>query len=167
MRQKTIKRAISCSGIGLHSGKKVTLTLRPAPEDCGIIFHHKGAQGKTVLTLSPGKVVSTGLATTIGQGTVSIATVEHLLGAVYGLGVDNLYVEVSGEELPIMDGSAASFVFLLRSAGLRNQSKPKNTEANDNPDIICLNTDRQQSSKTNLCILCSPWLKTLMPQALR
>jgi len=133
MRQKTIKRAISCSGIGLHSGKKVTLTLRPAPEDCGIIFHHKGAQGKTVLTLSPGKVVSTGLATTIGQGTVSIATVEHLLGAVYGLGVDNLYVEVSGEELPIMDGSAASFVFLLRSAGLRNQSKPKKVFAFTRP----------------------------------
>jgi len=125
MRQKTIKRDISCSGIGLHSGKKVTLTLRPAPEDTGIIFVHKGEQGKTVISLSPDKVISTGLATTIGHNGVPIATVEHLLGAVYGLGLDNLYVEVSGEELPIMDGSATTFVFLLRSAGIRKQGKPK------------------------------------------
>ena len=125
MRQKTIKRDISCSGIGLHSGKKVTLTLRPAPEDTGIIFVQKGEQGKTMISLSPDKVISTGLATTIGHNGVPIATVEHLLGAIYGLDLDNLYVEVSGEELPIMDGSAASFVFLLRSAGIRKQGKPK------------------------------------------
>lgn len=123
MKQQTIKKEIKCSGIGLHSGKKVSLNLRPADEDAGIILVHKSEKGQRRLDLNPHNVTSTELATTIGQNGVRIATVEHLLAAVNGLGIDNIYIEVEGTELPIMDGSAASFVFLIRSAGIRKQRK--------------------------------------------
>lgn len=125
MKQQTIKKEIKCSGIGLHSGKKVSLNLRPADEDAGIIFVYKDENGQHRLDLNPHNVTSTELATTIGQNGARIATVEHLLAAVNGLGIDNIYIEVEGTELPIMDGSAASFVFLIRSAGIRKQRKPR------------------------------------------
>ena len=125
MRQQTIKKDIKCFGVGLHGGGKVCLHMRPAEEDTGVVFVHKGSNGSRVLKLSPYLVTSTELATTIGYKDISISTVEHLLAAVAGLGIDNLCIEVHGNELPIMDGSAASFVFLLRSAGLRRQRLPR------------------------------------------
>ncbi len=133
MKQQTIKKEIRCSGIGLHSGQRVSLSLRPADEDVGIIFVHKGPNGQHRLDLSPLNVTSTELATTIGRNGVGISTVEHLLAAVSGLGIDNIYIEVDGTELPIMDGSAASFVFLIRSAGIRKQRKSRRVMAFKKP----------------------------------
>jgi UDP-3-O-[3-hydroxymyristoyl] N-acetylglucosamine deacetylase len=133
MKQQTIKKEIKCSGIGLHSGQTVSLNLRPASEDAGIIFVHKGPNGQRRLDLSPHNVTSTELATTIGCNGTRIATVEHLLAAIIGLGIDNISIEVEGTELPIMDGSSASFVFLLRSAGIRKQRKPRHIMAFKKP----------------------------------
>jgi len=125
MRQKTIKKDISCSGIGLHEGKKVNLTLKPAPENTGIVFWLKKGRERVSLDLNPYYVSDTLLATTLSKDNKQVATVEHLLGAIQGLEIDNLYIEVEGEELPIMDGSATSFVFLMRSVGLKKQNAPK------------------------------------------
>ncbi|MFO7727630.1 MAG: UDP-3-O-acyl-N-acetylglucosamine deacetylase [Desulfonatronovibrio sp.] len=125
MKQQTIKKEIKCSGIGLHTGQKVSLCLRPAEEDTGIVFVHQGAQGQHRLELNPHNVTSTDLATTIGTNGKRISTVEHLLAALKGLGIDNIYIEVEGTELPIMDGSAASFVFLIHSAGIRKQHQAR------------------------------------------
>ena len=125
MLQRTIKKSITCSGIGLHSGRKVGLTLRPADPGSGILFVVKGDFGVRHCRLDPFAVSDTGLATTLGQGECRVATVEHLMAAVRGLGVDNLIIETVGGEIPIMDGSAASFVLLLHSAGLRQQDRPR------------------------------------------
>lgn len=125
MKQRTIRKSIRCSGIGLHSGRKVTLCLRPATEDAGVLFISKGSFGEKMLRPSPDAVVCTGLATTLGRGECKISTVEHLLSAIQGLGIDNITIEVEGGEIPIMDGSAASFVLLLRSAGIRQQKAPQ------------------------------------------
>ena len=123
--QKTIKKSIQCSGIGLHKGRKVRLTLRPAAEDTGIVFALHGADGVRFHRPSADAVVETTMATTLGFGGRRLATVEHLLAAVRGLEIDNLHVEVEGDEVPIMDGSSASFIFLLRAAGFRRQNKPR------------------------------------------
>lgn len=133
MKQQTIKKEISCSGIGLHSGQKVSLTLKPADEDTGIVFSHNGPAGSRMLSVNPHTVTSTELATTIGTEDTRISTVEHLLAALSGLGIDNIQIDVEGRELPIMDGSAASFVFLIRSAGIRKQRKNKNIMAVTKP----------------------------------
>ena len=125
MRQTTIRRSIECSGIGLHSGRKVRMCLRPAPENTGILFCLRNGAGTRFLSPSPQAVVATGLATTLGAGKDQVATVEHLLAAVRGMEIDNLMIEVEGGEAPIMDGSAASFIFLLRSAGIRRQAAPR------------------------------------------
>ncbi len=125
MLQKTIHKSVACSGIGLHSGKKVRLVLRPASEDSGILFALQNGTGRRFLKPHPEAVVATGLATTLGQGSDSISTVEHLMAAVRGMGIDNILVDVEGAELPIMDGSAASFVYLLRMAGVRTLSAPR------------------------------------------
>ena len=122
MLQTTIKKSIECSGIGLHGGRKVSLRLRPAPEDTGIVFTLRRPDGSTrFLRPSPRMVHASGLATTLKEGDDTLATVEHLLAAIRGLGIDNIYLEVHGPEIPIMDGSAASFVLLLRTAGLKRQ----------------------------------------------
>lgn len=123
MKQTTIKKAIGCSGIGLHSGKVVKLTLSPAQEDTGIVFHIHGDHGIKVLAPEPDSVVATGLATTLGLDGASVATVEHLLAAIAGLQIDNIRIDIEGGEVPIMDGSAASFTFLLRDAGTIQQSR--------------------------------------------
>ncbi len=123
--QKTIKKSIQCSGIGLHKGRKVRLVLRPAAEDTGIVFALHGEDGVRFHRPSADAVVETTMATTLGFGGQRLATVEHLLAAVRGLEIDNLFVEVEGDEVPIMDGSSASFIFLLRAAGFRRQSKPR------------------------------------------
>ncbi len=125
MLQTTIHKSVRCTGIGLHSGKQVELVLRPAAEDTGILFSLRNGSGSTFLTPAPSLVVDTGLATVLGDGRETVATVEHLLAAVSGMGIDNIHIEVTGKELPIMDGSAASFVYLLKQAGVRKLSKAR------------------------------------------
>ena len=127
MRQRTIAEKISCTGVGLHTGKPVQLTLHPARAGSGIVFVRTDLQRPVEIPASPASLTSKALlATTLGRGDVTLDTVEHLLAATYGLGVDNLRVEVDGPEIPGMDGSAASFVFLIRAAGIYEQSMPRN-----------------------------------------
>ena len=125
MQQATIKKRISCAGVGLHSGKQVTLTLRPAAEDTGILFHIKSNREAKHLSPDPHAVIATGLATTLGRDGIAVATVEHLLATLRGLGIDNIHIEVEGGEIPIMDGSAAPFVMLIKEAGIRKQNKAR------------------------------------------
>ena len=112
-------------GVGLHSGQRVEITLRPAQPNTGIVFRRIDLALPVDITVSAGAVSDTRLASTLANGSVKVHTVEHLLSACAGLGVDNLYVDVSAEELPILDGSAASFVFLLQSAGIVQQKAPR------------------------------------------
>jgi UDP-3-O-[3-hydroxymyristoyl] N-acetylglucosamine deacetylase len=121
VQQQTIAEPVSCTGIGLHSGKPVRLMLRPAPVDTGIVLVRSDRAGRVEIRAAAGAVRSTRRATVVGRGDATVGTVEHLLAALHGLGVDNLRAEVDGPELPVMDGSAAPFVYLLRSAGLRPQ----------------------------------------------
>lgn len=121
--QRTLDHSIRCSGIGLHSGRKIELILHPSAEDTGITFMRSDLGVEIPATSA--HVTDTRLCTTIGIGNASISTVEHLLSALAGLGVDNARIEVSGPEVPIMDGSSAPFVFLIQCAGIREQSKPK------------------------------------------
>lgn len=126
MQQTTIRKTIECSGVGLHSGKMVRLTLRPAPEDTGIRFDIPTGTGVSRLKPEPRMVTATSLATTLsGENGVSVATVEHLLATIRGLGIDNIIVEPEGGELPIMDGSAAAFVMLFNDAGIVRQNAPR------------------------------------------
>jgi len=125
MLQTTIQKTVRCTGIGLHSGKQVELVLRPAAEDTGILFSLHNGSGSTFLTPAPSLVVETGLATVLGDGRETVATVEHLLATVSGMGIDNIHIEVTGKELPIMDGSAASFVYLLKQAGICKLGKAR------------------------------------------
>ena len=122
--QKTFKQGIECTGIGLHSGKKVTLRLLPALPDTGVIFRRLDKDGFEIPAAASG-VQRVDFATTIGVGDVQIKTVEHLLGAFYGMGVDNAIVELDASEVPIMDGSAAPFVYLIREAGLISQNRSR------------------------------------------
>ena len=121
--QCTLNHSIRCSGIGLHSGKKIQLVLHPAKEDAGITFARSDLN--ITIPAHADYVTDTRLCTTVGRDGVSIATVEHLLSALAGLGIDNAHIEVNAAEVPIMDGSAAPFVFLIQCAGLRKQSKAK------------------------------------------
>lgn len=123
--QRTPKKVIQATGVGLHSGEKVLLTLRPAPENTGIIFRRVDLSPVVEIPASYENVGDTMLCTTLHHGNVKIATVEHLLSALAGLGIDNAYIDVNAPELPIMDGSAAPFVFLIQSAGIREQNAPK------------------------------------------
>lgn len=125
IKQKTLKTVIRATGIGLHTGEKVYLTLRPAPIDTGVVFVRTDLSPVVEIKASNEAVVDTRLATTIGVGDAKISTVEHVLAALSGLGIDNVYIEVSGPEMPIMDGSAATFVFLVQSAGIEAQSAAK------------------------------------------
>lgn len=125
MQQTTIAKRIQCTGVGLHSGKQVKLTLRPAPEDNGIVFHVATSQGARDISPAPDAVTDTGLATTLGRNGAAVSTVEHLLAALRGLSIDNIHIDVEGGEIPIMDGSAAPFVLLLSEAGIHTQSKAR------------------------------------------
>lgn len=125
MNQTTIQRVVTCSGIGLHSGKKVYLALRPASANTGIIFDIHTQDGIRRVSPAPKAVMTTALATTLGAAGATVSTVEHLLASVLGLGVDNLIVSVEGGEIPIMDGSAAAFVKLLAEAGIRQLNAPR------------------------------------------
>lgn len=125
MTQTTISQSIECTGIGLHSGKTVRLGLRPAAENTGIVFHIKTANGIREISPRPDIVTDTGLATTLSAGDARVSTVEHLLAAIRGLGIDNIHVDAEGGEIPIMDGSAAPFVMLLGKAGIARQNAPR------------------------------------------
>lgn len=125
IRQRTLKNTIRATGVGLHSGEKVYLTLRPAPINTGIVFRRVDLEPVVDIPAHALNVSETTMNTTLGQGDIRISTVEHLLSALAGLGVDNLYIEVSAPEVPIMDGSAGPFVFLIQSAGIAEQEAPK------------------------------------------
>jgi UDP-3-O-[3-hydroxymyristoyl] N-acetylglucosamine deacetylase len=116
--QRTLSRAVSCSGIGLHSGRKVTLRLKPAPSDYGIRFRRLDLDGLEVPATAD-RIVDLNYATGLAQDEASVRTVEHLLAALVGLGIDNVGVELNQSEVPIMDGSAASFVYLVHEAGVK------------------------------------------------
>lgn len=125
--QTTISEKVSCTGIGLHSGAPAQLTLHPARSDTGVVFLRTDCGVPVEVPAISSEVSSTALATTLGHTEASVATVEHLMSALYGLGVDNVRVEVDGPELPVMDGSAASFVYLIRSAGIFEQRARRRT----------------------------------------
>jgi len=125
IKQRTLKNAIRATGVGLHTGEKVYLTLRPAAPDTGIVFRRVDLDPAVEIRADPHNVGDTVLSTTLVQGGVRVSTVEHLLSAMAGLGIDNACVDVSAPEVPIMDGSAGPFVFLLQSAGIEEQNAPK------------------------------------------
>ncbi|MFZ3221319.1 MAG: UDP-3-O-acyl-N-acetylglucosamine deacetylase [Rhodoferax sp.] len=125
LKQRTLKSITRAVGVGLHSGQRVELTLRPAAPDTGIVFRRVDLPAPVDIVVSATAVTDTRLASTISNGAVKVNTVEHLMSACAGLGVDNLYVDITAEEVPILDGSAASFVFLLQSAGIELQNAPR------------------------------------------
>ncbi len=125
IRQRTLRNSIRATGVGLHSGKKVYLTLRPAAVNTGIVFRRVDLDPVVEIPATAENVGDTTLSTTLVKDGVRISTVEHLLSAMAGLGIDNAYVEMSAAEVPIMDGSAGPFVFLLQSAGIEEQSVAK------------------------------------------
>ena len=121
--QQTLANAVSCSGVGLHSGQPVTLTLRPAPADTGVVFVNRSGKGGASLAASVEHLVATELCTAISGNGFQVRTIEHVLAALTGLDIDNVYVEVDASEAPVMDGSAGHFVRLIRSAGTAPQSR--------------------------------------------
>ncbi|MGB5442015.1 MAG: UDP-3-O-acyl-N-acetylglucosamine deacetylase [Gammaproteobacteria bacterium] len=123
--QRTLKNVIRATGVGLHTGEKIYLTLRPAPIDTGIVFCRVDLEIIVQIRASPENVGDTRLSTTLVNGDIRISTVEHLLSAMAGLGIDNAYVDLSAAEVPIMDGSAGPFVFLIQSAGIEEQNASK------------------------------------------
>jgi len=125
VRQRTIAEKISCTGIGLHSGAPVHLILHPARANTGVVFQRLCGAQRIEIPACPEMLASTRLATSLGRGTATIGTVEHLLAAIYALGIDNVRIEVDGSEIPVMDGSAASFVFLIRAAGIYEQRESR------------------------------------------
>jgi UDP-3-O-[3-hydroxymyristoyl] N-acetylglucosamine deacetylase len=125
IRQRTLKNVIRAMGVGLHTGKKVYLTLRPAPVNSGIRFRRVDLQEAVEILARPENVGDTKLSTTLCQDGVRISTVEHLLSAMAGLGIDNAFIDLSADEVPIMDGSSGPFVFLIQSAGIVEQAAAK------------------------------------------
>ncbi|MEE9451302.1 MAG: UDP-3-O-acyl-N-acetylglucosamine deacetylase [Gammaproteobacteria bacterium] len=125
IRQRTLKAIVRTSGIGVHSGKKVYLTIRPAPVNTGIIFGRVDLKSPVYIPALSQHVAESQLCTSLAQDNVRIDTVEHILSALAGLGIDNAYVDLTACEMPIMDGSAAPFVFLLQSVGIEEQGEPK------------------------------------------
>ena len=125
LKQRTIKQAVRTIGVGLHSGTKVELTLRPAAPDTGIVFRRIDLDPVVEFPASAGVVGDTRMASVLIKEKARVSTVEHLMSACAGLGIDNLYVDVSAEEIPIMDGSASSFVYLLQQAGVQEQGAAK------------------------------------------
>jgi len=125
IRQRTLKNVIRATGVGLHTGEKVYLTLLPAAPETGIVFRRVDLDVPVEIMAHPENVGDTQLSTCLVNGDVRVSTVEHLLSALAGLGIDNAYVELSAPEVPIMDGSAGPFVFLIQSAGIQEQDAPK------------------------------------------
>jgi len=125
LRQRTLKTLTKAVGVGLHSGQRVELTLRPAQPDMGIVFRRVDLPLPVDIPVSAHAVSDTRLASTVSNGGAKVMTVEHLMSACAGLGIDNLHVDITGEEVPILDGSSSSFVFLLQSAGVELQEAPR------------------------------------------
>ena len=125
LQQRTLKTLTKAVGVGLHSGQRVELTLRPAQPDTGIVFRRVDLPIPVDIPVSAQVVTDTRMASTISNGGAKVMTVEHLMSACAGLGIDNLYVDITAEETPILDGSSASFVFLLQSAGIVMQNAPR------------------------------------------
>ena len=125
LQQRTLKTLTRAVGVGLHSGQRVELTLRPAQPDTGIVFRRVDLPEPVDIPMAATAVTDTRLASTISTGSAKVHTVEHLMSACAGLGIDNLYVDITAEEVPILDGSSSSFVFLLQSAGIELQRAPK------------------------------------------
>ena len=123
--QRTLKSLTKAVGVGLHSGQRVELTLRPAAPDTGIVFRRVDLPEPVEIPVRADSVTDTRLASTIANGGAKVHTIEHLMSAAAGLGLDNLYVDITAEEVPILDGSAASFVYLLKSAGIVEQGAPR------------------------------------------
>lgn len=125
IKQRTLKNIIRATGVGLHTGEKVYLTLRPAAPNTGIVFRRVDLDQPVEIKAAPDSVGDTRLSSTLEQNGTKVSTVEHLMAALAGLGIDNLYVDLSAGEVPIMDGSASPFVFLLQSAGIEEQNAAK------------------------------------------
>jgi len=125
MKQRTLKEPVRTTGIGLHTGVKVEITLRPAPPDTGIVFRRMDLDPPAELKADPYLVTDTRLCSMLESGPAKVSTVEHLMSALAGLGIDNALVDLTGPEIPILDGSSAPFVFLLQSAGIVEQDAPK------------------------------------------
>ena len=125
LRQRTLKNVIRATGVGLHTGEKVYLTLRPAPVNSGIIFTRVDLDTPVQIAARASNVGDTTLSTCLVKDDVRISTIEHLMSALSGLGIDNAFIDVSAPEVPIMDGSAGPFVFLIQSAGIEEQSELK------------------------------------------
>jgi UDP-3-O-[3-hydroxymyristoyl] N-acetylglucosamine deacetylase len=125
LKQRTLKKSVSATGVGLHNGEKVVMTLMPAPIDSGIVFCRADLPGAPVIQATPDAVKDTRLCSALEQNGARVATVEHLMSALAGLGVDNVRIEVTASEIPIMDGSSGPFIYLLQSAGIAEQNAPK------------------------------------------
>jgi UDP-3-O-[3-hydroxymyristoyl] N-acetylglucosamine deacetylase len=125
IRQRTLRNSIKATGVGLHSGEKVYLTLRPAPVNTGIVFLRTDVSPMVEIPAQALKVTDTTMSTTVENNGAKVSTIEHLMAALAGLGIDNAYIELSAPEVPIMDGSAGPFVFLIQSAGIEEQSAAK------------------------------------------
>jgi len=123
--QRTLRNSMRATGVGLHTGRKVLMVVKPAAPDTGIVFHRSDLPGSPDIPARAANVGETTLGTTLIQGEARVSTVEHLLSACAGLGIDNARIEVNAPEVPIMDGSAGPFVFLLQSAGIEEQASPK------------------------------------------
>lgn len=157
LRQRTLKNPIRATGVGLHTGHKVYMTLRPAPADHGIVFRRTDLEPVVALKADALKVGETTLATTLVEDGVRVQTVEHLLSAMAGLGIDNAVVELSADEVPIMDGSAGPFVFLLQSAGIQELDAPKRFIRVKRPVLVTEDDkwarfDPYDGFKVNFCI---------------
>ena len=125
IRQRTLKTSVRATGVGVHTGQKVVMVMRPAPIDTGIVFCRSDLPGNPAIPARAHNVSNTTMATVIEKDGARVSTVEHLMSAFAGLGIDNAFVDVSGEEVPIMDGSAGTFVFLIQSAGIEEQAAAK------------------------------------------
>ncbi|MEL0130819.1 MAG: UDP-3-O-acyl-N-acetylglucosamine deacetylase, partial [Betaproteobacteria bacterium] len=125
IRQRTLKNLVKATGVGLHTGKKVTLTLRPAAPNTGIVFRRVDLNPIVSIEANPFLVVDTRLSSCLEKGGVKVQTVEHLMSALCGLGIDNAFIDLTSPEVPIMDGSSSPFVFLIQSAGVEEQSSFK------------------------------------------
>jgi UDP-3-O-[3-hydroxymyristoyl] N-acetylglucosamine deacetylase len=125
LQQRTLKSLTKAVGVGVHSGQRVELTLRPAPPDTGIVFRRTDLPTPVDIAMTAESVTDTRMATTVSSGSAKVSTVEHLMSACAGLGIDNLIVEITAEEVPILDGSAAAFVYLLQTAGIALQKAPR------------------------------------------
>lgn len=125
IKQRTLKNVIRATGVGMHTGEKVLMTLRPAPANAGIVFRRVDLDPIFEIKAEPHQVGDTALSTTLVKDGVRVATIEHLMSALAGLGIDNLYVDLSASEVPIMDGSSGPFAFLIQSAGIAEQNVPK------------------------------------------